>query len=544
MNGPSKITVDYSSLVGLKAEVLRKQLEVKELKARGPVQNIPSLQKPKVKVKKTHKEDEGSPKVTEIEDVSTLKKSQLMLEAKSRLYDKLQKSRSNASDLFLVDFSQKPDTESKKSKSEDDLGDEDYDSDDNFVEYQDCFGRTRKCLREDLPKMREKDHLLRQKISKETPAEPEPEPQPVVEPKMEEPLQPTEIELMRKKWEEQTKKLANKVNIHYQDVLFDEARAHGVGYFNFSLDEDERQKQRENLDKLRKETEKKQKEIKELKETRKKMEQNRLRVARIRQRIRAGLSPELPEDEVEVSNNAENSGEVKPEISDGEKKKPEEDKKPENSLAIIEDKVKAFGELLGKRTQWREMSQEEWVDKRRKDRLSEFAPTYSGFKSAGCIEFGNAGITEDRRGDFTDLKTSSPMDEDEKDDDSEVIGPMPISVPLLTTNPPPSIPVPSSWNENKSLWHEKRFELDDDSDDSDIIGPMPPVDFPAFIPLPPDPPPSTIPLPPPPKESISQQQVSSGDLNLTVKSNIDTDRIAAGLRFLREKFEKEKKKGS
>ena len=529
MNGPRKITVDYSSLVGLKAEVLRKQLEVKELKARGPVQNIPNIQKPKVKIKKSQKADEGSPKVIEIEDVNTLKKSQLMLEAKSRLYNKLEKSRSNPSDLFLVDFSQKPDSESKKSESEEDHEDENYDSDDNFVEYQDCFGRTRKCLREDLPKMREKDHLLRQQISKEPPAEPEPVEEEIIEkPSPREP----EIEIMRKKWEEQTKKLANKVNIHYQDVLFDEARAHGVGYFNFSLDEDERQKQQESLEKLRKETEQKQKEMKDLKESRKKMEQNRLRVARIRQRIRAGLPPELPEDEVEASDDPNNLKEVQPEISKEEEKKSEEKKEPENSLAIIEDKVKAFGELLGKRTHWREMSQEEWVDKRREDRLSEFAPTYSGFKSAGCMEFGNSGFKEDRRGDFKNLKKSSPIDEDIKDiDESEVIGPMPISIPLSATIPPSSISVSPSWNENKSLWHEKRFKIDEDSDDSDIIGPMPPTDLPACIPLPPNPPPSMIPLPTTPQESTFKQQVSS-------------DSIAAGLRFLREKFEQETKKGS
>ncbi|XP_043482404.1 coiled-coil domain-containing protein 174 [Leptopilina heterotoma] len=514
MNGPSKITADYSSIVGLKAELLRKRLEAQELKNKTPTQNVPK-HKPKVKEIKIPKEKEKTPKIIEIEDINLLKKSKLMLEAKSKLYDKLKNSPRNKNDLYLVDFGNKSETESensdeeefrKRSKyekkeseidedKEDEFPEQNYDSDDNFVEYKDCFGRTRKCLREDLPKMQDKDNLLKQQISKEPIVE---KPPPEVEIQPEAPQLEPEIEIMRKKWEEQTNRLTNKDNIYYQDVLFDEARTHGVGYYNFSIDEEQRAKQQQNLEKLRKETEQKQQEMQNLKEMRQKMEQNRLKVARIRQRIRAGLPPELPEEEdnksvknsdvdnlnpVETGNSSEskdkNIGENKKESSEV------------NSLAIIEDKVKAFGELLGKRPPWREMSQEEWVHKRRRDRINEFAPNYDNFKRAGVL------VTKNN----SDIYRQNSQ----RSQNSTEIPP----VPLVSEH------------------------QDEDSDDSEIIGPMP-----AFIPLPPNPPLSTIPLPPSPKESTSNSFLTNSKTKIPP---IDSNSIEAGLKYLRAKFEENEK---
>ncbi|XP_051174214.1 coiled-coil domain-containing protein 174 [Leptopilina boulardi] len=500
MNGPSKITADYSSIVGLKAELLRKRLEAQELKNKNPTQNVTKHYKPKVKETKITKEKQTSPKVIEIEDINLLKKSKLMLEAKSRLYEKLKNSPKNKNDLFLVDFSNKSDSDTSdneeeikkenedKLKEEDEFTEENYDSDDNFVEYQDCFGRTRKCLREDLPKMQDKDNLLRQKISKEPIVEKSPEKE-IKQP--ESPQREPEIELMRKKWEEQTNRLTNKDNIYYQDVLFDEARTHGVGYYNFSIDEDERAKQQENLEKLRKETEQKQQEMQNLKEMRQKMEKNRLKVARIRQRIRAGLPPELSEDEDEIAKNPEsdNSKAIEENKEEADKKIVE-NKEDEGSLAIIEDKVKAFGELLGKRPQWREMSQEEWIKKRRKDRQNEFAPNYDNFKKAGFLITKNDRNICEKNSTVKEHKISLPP------------------VQLISEN------------------------QDEESDDSEIIGPMPFVDSPTLIPLPSNPPLSTIPLPPSPKESTSNYVT-----NLKTKNTIDPNNIAAGLKYLRAKFE-------
>ncbi|XP_076625950.1 coiled-coil domain-containing protein 174 [Colletes latitarsis] len=396
MNTSKKINVNFSSLVGLKAELLRKQTEVNEAKLRSQTSHtVPKIKK---KPKKSKEKDtkESSDKSEYIEDVNTHKKSKLMLEAKSRLYERLKKSKHN-NENFLVDFTNKSDdseAESLPKDQEDDvtLGNEDdvtLGNEDDWVEYEDCFGRTRKCLVEDLPLMQEKDKLIKQQIiskkgiDMKTDAE-----QNLIQDEKE-----PEIEIMRRKWEEQTAKLADKVNIHYQDVLFDEARAHGVGYFAFSQDEEQRIKQQENLFKLRKETEQKQKEIKELKELRAKMEQNRLKAARIRQRIRAGLPIESEEELEEKDNNESNvktlevsnestTEQKSTEIEEGSNEKPNNE---EDTVVEKENKIKALGELLGKRNHWHEMSQEEWVAKCRKIRDNEFGPVYDNFKSAGYM---------------------------------------------------------------------------------------------------------------------------------------------------------------
>lgn len=295
MNMTKKINVNFSSLVGLKAELLRKQAEVNEARLKTePVNASPTLSKKKSK-KTTADNIEGNAKRSiDSEDIVAHKKSKLMLEAKARLYERLKKSKNN-NDKFLVDFENKVDEPDEESVDETINEDYPIEPEENWVEYQDCFGRTRKCLREDLPHMQKKDDLIKQEIMKkhldEDKEEESKEQYPVSE-------KEPEIEIMRRKWEEQTRKLADKVDIHYQDILFDEARTHGVGYYAFSQDEEERAKQQENLTNLRKETEKKQKEMKEIKELRDRMEQNRLKAARIRQRIRAGLPAEPTEEEL------------------------------------------------------------------------------------------------------------------------------------------------------------------------------------------------------------------------------------------------------
>lgn len=388
--------MNFSSLVGLKAELLRKQAEVNQAKLK--TESVPTI--PKVRKKsKRPKSEETKEKTLEMPevDVNAHKKSKLMLEAKARLYDRLKKSKNNHEN-FLVDFTNKSDESEEENRSEDDLHDEEFDdNDDDWVTYIDCFGRTRKCLQEDLPFMQEKDRMIEQQVMKRKNDVPKVKER--VEPPVIEEKEP-EIEIMRRKWEEQTQKLADKANIHYQDILFDEARAHGVGYYAFSQDEEERIKQQENLAKLRMDTERKQKEMKELKELKDKMEQNRLKAARIRQRIRAGLPAEPTEEELAKEREAaEKSSSMQLEEMDktedpapaAEKPSKEEEKedgnanKSEDLLVNKEDKVRALGELLGKRTTWHKMSQEEWVEKYRNIRVGEFAPAYSNFRPRGYL---------------------------------------------------------------------------------------------------------------------------------------------------------------
>ncbi|EGI64036.1 Uncharacterized protein C3orf19-like protein [Acromyrmex echinatior] len=326
------------------------------------------------------------------EDIIAHKKSKLMLEAKARLYERLKKSKNN-NDKFLVDFENKLDEPDEEFVDE--TIDKEYpiESEENWVEYQDCFGRTRKCLREDLPHMQKKDELIKHEIMKKHIGEDKEE-----EDKEQYPVQEKEpeIEIMRRKWEEQTRKLVDKVDIHYQDILFDEARTHGVGYYAFSQDEEERTKQQENLANLRKETERKQREMKETKELKERLEQNRLKAARIRQRIRAGLPAEPTEEELVQENKLTNSNDDinTSKVESVEKDKENSKEKVDDASTSInesiqeektsdEDKIKAFGELLNKKNHWHIMSQEEWVDKCRAQRISEFGPVYDNFKSTG-----------------------------------------------------------------------------------------------------------------------------------------------------------------
>lgn len=465
MNSSKKINVNYSSLVGLKAELLRKQTEVKDAKVSSEA--IPTQPKHKVKNKKPKiKKLKIDKELIDTDDIKAHKKSKLMLEAKARLYENLKKSHSNKSEHFLVDFENKSESEEEIIHS-DDYEDENSDPEEDWVEYQDCFGRTRKCLRRDLSKMQEKDDFVKHEVMKRSQGDVEVQ---EVRPEIVKiiPKEP-EIEIMRRKWEEQTEKLTEKMNIHYQDVLFDEARAHGVGYYEFSQDEELRAKQQLNLDALRKETLRKQKEMQNLKEMKDKMEQNRIKAARIRQRVRAGLPPEPTEEELEENDKPDSDKpEAEPEIeekNDSENKKLAEYKE-QNSLVEIENKIKAFGELLGKRTQWHEMSQEEWVHKRRKDRNNEFAPVYSGFKSVGYLEARNDSLKNAKATCSLDDRVSN--ENTTSSSDPEIT---PSNDKEFRTNNTVEGKAPRS--ETRLTTEETICDIDTDSNDSDVIGPMP-----------------------------------------------------------------------
>ncbi|KAG5319985.1 CC174 protein, partial [Pseudoatta argentina] len=430
MNMTKKINVNFSSLVGLKAELLRKQAEVNEVKLKTESINIsPLLNKKKNKKIIADEVEKNTKKSMDSEDIIAHKKSKLMLEAKARLYERLKKSKNN-NDKFLVDFENKLDKPDEEFVDE--MIDKEYpiEPEENWVEYQDCFGRTRKCLREDLPHMQKKDELIKHEIMKkhiDEDKEEDKEQYPVQE-------KEPEIEIMRRKWEEQTRKLVDKVDIHYQDILFDEARTHGVGYYAFSQDEEERTKQQENLVNLRKLTERKQREMKETKELKERLEQNRLKAARIRQRIRAGLPAEPTEEELAQENKLTNSNDDinTSKVESAEKDKENSKEKVDDASTSInesiqeektsdEDKIKAFGELLSKKNHWHIMSQEEWVDKCRAQRISEFGPVYDNFKSTGFYNSSqniDEHLTHKENKELDNIETCNSQESIEESDDN------------------------------------------------------------------------------------------------------------------------------
>ena len=44
-------------------------------------------------------------------------------------------------------------------------------------------------------------------------------------------------ELLRQKWEKEEEENMKKSKLHYNDVLFDEARTHGAAFYSFSRDD-------------------------------------------------------------------------------------------------------------------------------------------------------------------------------------------------------------------------------------------------------------------------------------------------------------------
>lgn len=145
MNDPSKIIdVDKSSLLSLKAELLRKQEEVSR------ANNNRKLIAPKQKSKLKQIESKTSQNNDEyLEDSAMLNKSKKTLEAKAKFYDKMvsgQTSRSIIDENCLVNF------ERKRLELSDDedlqYASESKDLDQNlWVEYTDSLGRSRVCLK-------------------------------------------------------------------------------------------------------------------------------------------------------------------------------------------------------------------------------------------------------------------------------------------------------------------------------------------------------------------------------------------------------------
>lgn len=149
---------------------------------------------------------------------------------------------------YLVRFDKKTnsvpnfsdDDDDKPQSSEEETITEDYDPpknpDEEWVEYVDCLGRTRTCLRKDLSYLKSKDEDLRSSIDirerecqildkKEQEAQ---EKNIEKENKEEDELsEQNELlssdmrrEILRRQWEKEEEALRDKKNIHYQDILF------------------------------------------------------------------------------------------------------------------------------------------------------------------------------------------------------------------------------------------------------------------------------------------------------------------------------------
>ncbi|NXX39562.1 CC174 protein, partial [Tricholaema leucomelas] len=307
------LDVAASSLVDLKAELFRKQEEFKKEKL---LKDSGIFAKPKTSIKKPsvwNKQNTGVANRAEkdveqkAEEENMLDKSRKKLEEKAKLYEKMTKGDfpdEETEDLYLVDFTQKIidkqhevqelyQSEAARKTSEKETDDEETqpemeipppeDPDEEWVDYVDFLGRSRRCMKKDLPSLLKMDRELQGKSQV-------PDGNTLLSEDM-------IRELQRQQWEKEEEEALRKPMgpIHYEDIRENEARQLGVGYFAFSRDKELRNKQRATLDMLREQTLDQRTKREQLKEKRKAAldaRLSKLRARKVKKLREAGLEEE------------------------------------------------------------------------------------------------------------------------------------------------------------------------------------------------------------------------------------------------------------
>ncbi|KAH8241229.1 hypothetical protein KR032_002779 [Drosophila birchii] len=446
MNDPNKaISVNLSSLLSLKAELMRKQHEVRLAKASKlsasefrPSKSSSDKEKSKDLGYKAVGKSGDDAKVYETEDHAQLDKSRRVLEAKSKFYDRMSRSGGslNSDDNCLVMFNRKKQEEHpehlpqkcetrqrQSSSSSSSSGDEGEGHEDDEVEYVDCLGRTRKCLRKELSEAKRRDQKLAESMperldqtkanwmidtkgshvhnsdddndSNGEPSYGPPPPESVFSDAL---STMTKHDEQRLNWERKEQENFDKPDVHYQDVFFDEARTHGVGYYAFSTDEAERKQQQIALEEARKATTAEQNRRDEMRAKRDLLVADRVLAAKNRIRARNGLPP-ISKEEYEREQKQkrdEETAEAEARAQEEQQKKEAIDKKKADEEAELEElrkehvrdwdrdkpgvAAKRRGSESSEEEEWKykaerlPMSQEEWNEKQRAQRQAEFAP--------------------------------------------------------------------------------------------------------------------------------------------------------------------------
>ncbi|XP_053724314.1 coiled-coil domain-containing protein 174 isoform X2 [Synchiropus splendidus] len=385
--------VTASSLVDLKAELYRKQEQFKQ--DRLGQQNADTTLKAKAKVKKPAVWTKQNPGVSAraekdaeqlAEEKSSLDSSRRKLEEKARLYEQM--SRGDFPDeesegLFLVDFTQKiidrkKGTHSQREATSEDEEGENFSAvppppehpDEEWVDYVDALGRSRRCMKKDLPSYQRMDMDLNGKgqiTSDKTHLS-----------------EDMRRELQRQEWEKEEEEAMKRPvgPVHYEDIRGQEARELGVGYFAFSHDEEDRRKQRQTLDMLRDQTTEQRSKRERLKGKRQAILKARL--AKIKQR-KMKAKGEVAEDVEEDENEAEEEEEEDEERLMGPSPPPEDC--PEVSIlkkvdVVIQERrdTKPGVPHVREWDRGKESMFTEWKSRRRDERDSEFAPPTAYFE--------------------------------------------------------------------------------------------------------------------------------------------------------------------
>ncbi|CAL8335592.1 unnamed protein product [Lota lota] len=379
MDKKKPFNVTASSLVDLKAELYRKQEQCKQEKlgqenAGAGIKTKGNVKKPNVWTKQNEGVSERHQKDVEqaSEEETNLDKSRRRLEEKAKLYEQMTKGDlpdEETEAMFLVDFTQKIINRKKEARDQMEREEEErnvavpvaapQNPGEEWVDYVDGLGRSRRCMKTDLPGFRKMDQSLTGTINTSS----------------EKTLLSEDMrrDLQRQQWEREEEEAMKRPigPVHFEDIREQEARELGVGYFAFSQDREQRDKQRETLDMLRDQTTEQRSKRELLKDKRKTVLQARL--AKVRQRKmkgkQDGTEEELKTEEIEdegedvigPSSAAQETPDVRPASRVVVEVQERKDTKPGVPHVREWDRGKEF--LLG-----------EWTARRRQEREAEFAP--------------------------------------------------------------------------------------------------------------------------------------------------------------------------
>lgn len=303
-----------SSLVDLKAELLKRKAEASSVQNKcGTVKNCTdndgncgsSSKKSKWQVMANQLEEkgelnkirptrkcssDGKNRSNRADTVSLqddlLRQSRESLEAKAKLYEeRYNKARkeissynssdsdSDTDDTTLINFRQKvlfhKDDASNTNNSRPASPvcavplDEDLVENDDWIVFTDSLGRSRRCLKEDFQHFKQLDEKARRDLSTKNNSDSSDEERTSEEKKK---------QLEQKNWQE----IRPTASVRYRQVIQDEVREHGVGFYMMSADDEERKKQLEMLDSFRQQTAKQREMRDKMKERRKQAVSERL----------------------------------------------------------------------------------------------------------------------------------------------------------------------------------------------------------------------------------------------------------------------------
>ncbi|XP_041638984.1 coiled-coil domain-containing protein 174 [Cheilinus undulatus] len=379
--------VTASSLVDLKAELYRKQEQFKQEKlgqessgsgftTKSKKPNIWSKQNAGVAARAEKDAEQLA------EEQNSLETSRRKLEEKAKLYEQMTKGDfpdEETEGLFLVDFTQKIIDKKRETLAKCEIKTEDEERHDlslipppqnpgeEWVDYVDSLGRSRRCMKKDLPGFQKMDQDLTGKAKASS----------------DKTLLSEDMrrELQRQEWErEEEEAMKRPVGpIHYEDIKGQEARELGVGYFAFAQDEEQRRKQRETLDMLRDQTTEQRNKREQLKDKRQAILQARL--AKVRQRKMKKAKLDGAEDEhIEEEKEGE-------EVEDEPigPAPPSEDVPEVSILKKVEVEIQERKDTkpgVPHVREWdrgKEFMFSEWKSRRRDERDSEFAPPSAYF---------------------------------------------------------------------------------------------------------------------------------------------------------------------